>query len=114
MLLSVSIGKHVVLFHNPAAFACITSARARPVHVSAQLSHACHIISPFRPSSPPRPGPPPNPQVTVAEVDSHKLFRLASDSKALVVLVIEGEEGELPAPFQLAAALKGKKAWDDM
>ncbi|GBF93174.1 hypothetical protein Rsub_05906 [Raphidocelis subcapitata] len=52
--------------------------------------------------------------VTVAEVDSHRLFRLASDSLALVVLVAEGEEGELPAPFQLAAALKGTRAWDDM
>jgi hypothetical protein len=52
--------------------------------------------------------------VTVAEVDSHKLFRLASDSSALVVLVEGGEGGELPAPFQLAAALKKQRAWDDM
>lgn len=53
-------------------------------------------------------------KVTVAEVDSHKLFRLASDTRALVVLVTEDNAGQLPAPFQLAAALKGQRAWDDM
>jgi hypothetical protein len=52
--------------------------------------------------------------VTVAEVDSHRLFRLTSDAAALVVLLQEGPDGELPAPFQLAAALKGQRAWDDM
>ncbi|KAI8470622.1 MAG: hypothetical protein J3K34DRAFT_458749 [Monoraphidium minutum] len=53
-------------------------------------------------------------QVTVAEVDSHRLFRLASDAAALVVLVAEGAGGELPAPFQLAAALKKQRAWDNL
>ena len=50
----------------------------------------------------------------MAEVDSHKLFRLASDASALVVLVAEGEGGELPAPFQLSAARKRPRAGDDM
>lgn len=55
-----------------------------------------------------------HPQVTVAEVDSHKLFRLASDVTALVVLIAEGPDGELPAPHQLAGALRGQRPLDDM
>jgi hypothetical protein len=47
--------------------------------------------------------------VAVAEVDAHRLFRLASDARARVVLVAEGDGGELPAPYQLAAALKGRR-----
>lgn len=53
-------------------------------------------------------------QVTVAEVDSHKLFRLASDVTALVILIAEGPDGELPAPHQLAGALRGQRPLDDM
>lgn len=40
----------------------------------------------------------------VAQVDSHKLFRMAADVQGCVVLV--RERSQLPAPYQLAAALK--------
>eukprot|EP00775_Hariotina_reticulata_P010296 gene10296-10455_t len=51
-------------------------------------------------------------QVMVAEVDSHKAFRMASDVKAVVVLLPHG--AQIPPPYQLAASLKQKKSWDSM
>lgn len=42
-------------------------------------------------------------QVLVAEVDSHKVFRMVSDAKALAVVLQEGTR--LPQPYQLAASL---------
>eukprot|EP00878_Enallax_costatus_P003012 GHUV01003210.1.p2 GENE.GHUV01003210.1~~GHUV01003210.1.p2 ORF type:complete len:287 (+),score=88.52 GHUV01003210.1:1523-2383(+) len=51
-------------------------------------------------------------QVVVAELDSHKLFRMVSDVRALVVLLPHGTD--IPAPYQLAASLKKKKSWDSM
>lgn len=50
-------------------------------------------------------------QVMVAEIDSHKAFRLVSELKALAVLLREGVP--IPAPYQLAASLKQQKSWDD-
>jgi hypothetical protein len=40
----------------------------------------------------------------VAEVDSHQVFRMLSDAKALAVL-LRGD-GAVPPPYQLAASLK--------
>lgn len=54
----------------------------------------------------------PMPQVVLAEVDSHKLFRMVSDVRGLVVLLPHGTD--IPAPYQLAASLKKKKSWDSM
>lgn len=51
-------------------------------------------------------------QVMIAEVDSHKLFRMVSDVRALVVLLPRGTD--IPAPYQLAASLKQKTSWDSM
>ena len=51
-------------------------------------------------------------QVVVAELDSHKLFRMVADVRALVVLLPHGTD--IPAPYQLAASLKKKKSWDSM
>jgi hypothetical protein len=47
-------------------------------------------------------------QVMVAEVDSHKAFRLVSDLKALAVLLRDGVT--IPAPYQLAASLKQQQS----
>lgn len=49
-------------------------------------------------------------QVMVAEVDSHKVFRIVSELKALAVLLRQGVT--IPAPYQLAASLKQQKSWD--
>jgi hypothetical protein len=49
-------------------------------------------------------------QVMVAQVDSHKLFRMAADVQGCVVLV--RERSQLPEPYQLAAALKKAPARD--
>lgn len=49
-------------------------------------------------------------QVMVAEVDSHKVFRMVSELKALAVLLRHG--ATIPAPYQLAASLKQQKSWD--
>eukprot|EP00879_Flechtneria_rotunda_P002367 GHRR01002562.1.p1 GENE.GHRR01002562.1~~GHRR01002562.1.p1 ORF type:complete len:281 (+),score=54.76 GHRR01002562.1:112-954(+) len=51
-------------------------------------------------------------QVMLAEVHSHKLFRLATDAGALVVLLPRGSS--IPAPYQLAASLKQKRSWDSL
>ncbi|KAF8072841.1 PARP16 [Scenedesmus sp. PABB004] len=51
-------------------------------------------------------------QVLVAEVDSHKLFRMATDVRALVVLLPAG--ASVPAPYQLAASLKQQRSWDSI
>lgn len=51
-------------------------------------------------------------QVMVAEVDSHKMFRMVADVKALAVLLKQG--ASIPAPYQLAASLKQQKSWDGM
>jgi hypothetical protein len=51
-------------------------------------------------------------QVKVAEVDSHKAFRMASDVKAVVVLLPHGTQ--IPPPYQLAASLKQKTSWDTL
>jgi hypothetical protein len=51
-------------------------------------------------------------QVMIAEVDSHKLFRMVSDVRALVVLLPSGTD--IPAPYQLAASLKQKTSWDSL
>jgi hypothetical protein len=51
-------------------------------------------------------------QVMIAEVDSHKLFRMVSDVRALVVLLPGGTD--IPAPYQLAASLKKKTSWDSL
>ncbi|KAF6266784.1 hypothetical protein COO60DRAFT_1473496 [Scenedesmus sp. NREL 46B-D3] len=53
-----------------------------------------------------------NSQVMIAEVDSHKLFRMVSDVRALVVLLRGG--ADIPAPYQLAASLKKTTSWDSM
>jgi len=50
-------------------------------------------------------------QVMVAEVDSHKLFRMVLDARAVVVHMLPDQP--LPPPYQLAAALKKSSAWDD-
>lgn len=50
--------------------------------------------------------------VMIAEVDSHKLFRMAGDLQHVVVLMRAG--GYLPMPYQLAAALKQQPALDEM
>jgi hypothetical protein len=47
----------------------------------------------------------------VAEVDSHKMFRMVADVKALAVLLKQG--ATIPAPYQLAASLKQQKSRDD-
>jgi hypothetical protein len=47
----------------------------------------------------------------VAEVDSHKAFRLVSDAKALAVVMREG--AGIPAPYQLAASLKKYRSLDN-
>lgn len=49
-------------------------------------------------------------QVMVAEVDSHKVFRMVSDAKGLAVLLLEG--ASIPAPYQLAASLKKQQSLD--
>lgn len=49
-------------------------------------------------------------QVMVAEVDSHKLFRMISDLNALAVLLRHG--ASIPAPYQLAASLKKQQRWN--
>jgi len=49
-------------------------------------------------------------QVMVAEVDSHKLFRMVSDLNALAVLLRHG--ASIPAPYQLAASLKKQQRWN--
>lgn len=51
------------------------------------------------------------PQVMVAEVDSHKVFRLISDLNALAVLLRQGST--IPAPYQLAASLKQQQSWEN-
>jgi hypothetical protein len=47
-------------------------------------------------------------QVMVAEVDSHKVFRMVSELKALAVLLRQG--AAIPAPYQLAASLKQQQS----
>lgn len=47
-------------------------------------------------------------QVMVAEVDSHKLFRMVTELKALAVLLRQG--AAIPAPYQLAASLKQQQS----
>jgi hypothetical protein len=47
----------------------------------------------------------------VAEVDSHRMFRMVADVKALAVLMKQG--ATIPAPYQLAASLKQQTSWDD-
>ena len=49
-------------------------------------------------------------QVLVADVDSHRVFRMISDLNALAVLLRQG--GHIPAPYQLAASLKQQQSWD--
>lgn len=48
----------------------------------------------------------------VAEVDSHKLFRMVSEVHGLVVFLPHGTD--VPAPYQLAASLKQKKSLEAM
>lgn len=50
--------------------------------------------------------------VGVVEVDSHALFRAREESKGVVVLLGQGDM--TPTPAQLAAALRGHRAFDEL
>jgi len=54
-------------------------------------------------------------EVCIVDMSSHELFRFVRDSSAVLVAV-RGEAGSgwLPEPHQLAGALRGQAAWDDM
>lgn len=50
--------------------------------------------------------------VQVAEVDSHALFRVREESRGIVVLMGQGDL--TPTPGDLAAALRGKRSFDEL
>lgn len=52
--------------------------------------------------------------VLVAQVDSHRLFRMATELAALVVLLPAADTpARVPAPLQLAASLKTRSGGTD-
>jgi hypothetical protein len=53
-------------------------------------------------------------EVLVSEVDSHALFREATGPGRGGVVVLVADEGHLPSPAQLAAALRRKRSFEDL
>lgn len=52
-------------------------------------------------------------EVLVSEIDSHSLFRTLSDTRSSLVVLMHSERAP-PAPARLAAALRQKRAFEEL